>query len=170
MQRLLPSLPLLQPFYENPLTFVNGKDGVLINSNFHCGYVIDRDEFFNIIRNKYGIESSYNSSSYQGVKCKFYFHNEFGFDPELQTGRILEKDAMKMKELAKSNKYTKIAFMIFRTGSCIIVGNCSQPILYFIYDFIVKLLKTEYHHIAAVDEDEIDPVKPAKKSYKKFYI
>lgn len=165
-------LDLLQPFFEKQLTYIDGKDGVLINSNFHCGYVIDRDEFFKIIRNKYGIESSYNSSSYQGVKCKFYFHNEIGLDTELQTGRMLEKDAMKMKELAKSHKYTKIAFMVFRTGSCIIVGNCSQTVLYFIYDFIVRLLKTEYHNIAVVEDTvNITPVKLiTKKTYKKFYI
>lgn len=168
-------LDILQPFCETPLTFIDGKDGVLINSNFHCGYVIDRDEFFQIIRNKYGIESSYNSSSYQGVKCKFYFNNEMGLDVESQTGRMLEKDAMKMKELAKSHKYTKIAFMVFRTGSCIIVGNCSQEVLYFIYDFIVRLLKKEYYNIAVIEHnnDKEIPVKNpgiGKKKYKRFYI
>jgi len=145
-------LDILQPFISSPLVFVDGKDGVLINSNFHCGFMVDRDEFFDIIRNKYGIESSYNSSNYQGVKCKFYYNNETGMIPELQTGKILEKDAMKMKELVKTKKYTRIAFMVFRTGSCLIVGNCSQSVLYFIYDFITNIFRTEYHRIAILEE------------------
>lgn len=149
-------LDILQPFQAPGLHYVDGKDGVLINSNFKCGYFIDRDRIYTLLRNKYGIETSYNSSSYQGVKCKYYFNNEIGFDGP-QTGSILEKDAMKMKELAKTKKYTKISFMIFRTGSCIIVGNCTKKILYFIYDFLKNILIQEYPYISTgLDEENGD--------------
>ena len=156
-------LDIVQPFRQGsePLCYVDGKDGVLINSNFKCGYFIDRDRVYTLLRNKYGIETSYNSSSYQGVKCKYYFNNENGFDGP-QTGSILEKDAMKMKELAKTKKYTKISFMIFRTGSCIIVGNCTQKILYFIYDFLKNILTQEYTQISTGLEIEEDPDAPQK--------
>lgn len=164
-------LDIVQPFRvgETPLYYVDGKDGVLINSNFKCGYFVDRDRIYTVLRNKYGIETSYNSSSYQGVKCKYYFNNEIGFDGP-QTGSILEKDAMKMKELAKTKKYTKISFMIFRTGSCIIVGNCTKKILYFIYEFLKNILTQEYAHITTgleLEEDENAPqkaVRPKKMS------
>ena len=156
-------LDIVQPFRQGsvPLCYVDGKDGVLINSNFKCGYFIDRDRIHTLLRNKYGIETSYNSSSYQGVKCKYYFNNEIGFEGH-QTGSILEKDAMKMKELAKTKKYTKISFMIFRTGSCIIVGNCTQKILYFIYDFLKNILTQEYAQISTGLELEEDPDAPQK--------
>lgn len=156
-------LDIIQPFNQGdkPLCYVDGKDGVLINSNFKLGYFIDRDRLYTLLRNKYGIETSYNSSSYQGVKCKYYFNNENGFDGE-QTGCILEKDAMKMKELAKTKKYTKISFMIFRTGSCIIVGNCTKKILYFIYEFIKTILTQEYANISTGLEMEKNPNAPKK--------
>ena len=156
-------LDIVQPFRQgtDPLCYVDGKDGVLINSNFKCGYFIDRDRIHTLLRNKYGIETSYNSSSYQGVKCKYYFNNENGFNGP-QTGSILEKDAMKMKELAKTKKYTKISFMIFRTGSCIIVGNCTKKILYFIYEFLKNILTQEYAVISTGLKLEEDPDAPRK--------
>jgi hypothetical protein len=43
--------------------------------------------------------------------------------------------------------------MIFRTGSCLIVGNCSEKILMFIFHFIRKILLDEYS-VIRVDKDE----------------
>ena len=54
---------------------------------------------------------------------------------------------MKMSELNDSKKYTEISFMIFRTGSCLIVGNCSETIIQFVFDFIKKILSNEYENI-----------------------
>ena len=42
--------------------------------------------------------------------------------------------------------------MIFRTGSCLIVGNCTESILRFVYDFIKNLLQTEYPIINTASE------------------
>jgi hypothetical protein len=83
------------------------------------------------------------------VKCKYYFNNELEYDHAVQTGRMLESDAVKKKELNQgTSKYTEVAFMLFRTGSCIIVGNCSKPVLYFIYEFIKTMLRAEYAEIS----------------------
>jgi hypothetical protein len=43
--------------------------------------------------------------------------------------------------------------MIFRTGGCLIVGNCSEEVLTFVYDFVKKLLKDEYPHICMKTEN-----------------
>ena len=37
--------------------------------------------------------------------------------------------------------------MIFRTGSVLIVGKCSELILYKIYDFICTMLINEYENV-----------------------
>ena len=48
---------------------------------------------------------------------------------EKQNGRILlEDNKLKLSELNDNKKYTEVSFMIFRTGSCLIVGNCSENI------------------------------------------
>jgi hypothetical protein len=52
-----------------------------------------------------------------------------------------------MDELQETHKYIKITFVIFQTGSCIIVGNCSEKVLRFVFEFVKKLLRTEYKSI-----------------------
>jgi hypothetical protein len=99
------------------------------------------------------VESAYDPCSYPGVKCKFYFNNEFGFDPSKQNGKIMQEDRnMKMSELLENKKYTEVSFMIFRTGSGLIVGNCSDQILYYIFDFIKNILEQEYLNIRVTNE------------------
>lgn len=165
---------ILEPYFlkindgilEVPIEFVeNSKDdNVLINSNFNCGYFINRDKLHAILKNeKYGIESAYDPCSYPGVKCKFYFNNELGFDTEKQNGRILlEERGMKMSELIDNKKYIEVSFMIFRTGSCLIVGNCSESILVFIYEFIKKIFENEYQNISVLNEEPIVKNKTTK--------
>jgi hypothetical protein len=158
-------LDTLQPFIPSELLFLENshEDNVLINSNFNCGFYINREKLYSILRSdKYGIETAYDPCSYPGVKCKFYFNNDIGFDVALQNGRILAHERnMKMSELDDNKKYTEVSFMIFRTGSCLIVGNCSERILLFIFDFIKHILKEEYEKISVVSEE---PVVKSKKS------
>lgn len=158
-------LDTLQPFIEDELAFLENsqEDNVLINSNFNCGFYINREKLYSILRsNKYGIETAYDPCSYPGVKCKFYFNNDIGFNNDLQNGRILACERnMKMSELDENKKYTEVSFMIFRTGSCLIVGNCSESILMFIFDFIKNILRQEYEKIVEASEE---PIIKAKKS------
>ena len=152
-------LEIVQSFIETQLDFIESDkdDNVLINSNFNCGYYINREILHSILRSpQYGIESAYDPCSYPGVKCKYYFNNEIGFDSELQKGTIVQEDStMKMSELDENKKYTEVSFMIFRTGSCLIVGNCSEKILLFIFEFIKKMLIHEKPNICVNNEEVV---------------
>jgi hypothetical protein len=97
------------------------------------------------------------------VKCKFYFNHDFGYDTHRQNGCVEEADrSMKMSELGLNMKYTEVSFMIFRTGSCLIVGNCSEKILTFIYDFIKKILSSEYSQICVENDGHVVKNKKTK--------
>jgi len=166
-------LEYLQPHVQdNELGFLdnNQEDNVLINSNFNCGFFINREKLYSILRSdKYGIETAYDPCSYPGVKCKFYFNNDIGFDPILQNGKIIECErGMKMSELNDNKKYTEVSFMIFRTGSCLIVGNCSEKILVFIFEFIKQMLQTEYGPIHVANDETV--VKQKKTKLRKRII
>ena len=76
---------------------------------------------------------------------------------------------MKMNELGDAQKYTEVSFMIFRTGSCLIVGNCTEEKLYFVYDFIKKMLDEEYPLIF-VQNDNIQSKEKKMKLRKKKVI
>lgn len=139
------------PDAEAPFYFIENfkEEHVLVNSNFNCGYFINREKLYNIlISPKYSLESSYDPCNYSGVKCCYYFNNQIGLDMEKQRGVIIDEDKqMKLSVLMECKKYTEVSLMLFRTGSCIIVGNCSERILRFIFEFIKNLLIEEYTNI-----------------------
>jgi len=159
-------LEIVQPFVETKLDFLetDTEENVLINSNFNCGFYINRDKLYHILKSeKYKIESAYDPCSYPGVKCKYYFNNSLEFDKDLQNGQIMLEDRkMKMSELNDYSKYTEISFMIFRTGSCLIVGNCTERILRFVFDFIKKILEDEYNNIIVKNETVACKIKKTK--------
>ena len=161
-------LSILRPIVNNELDFVDvdKECNVLINSNFNCGFYIYREKLYSILRNKYNIESAFDPCSYPGVKCKFYFNHDYQFDKEKQKGIVTRDDqGQKMSELNDNKKYTEISFMVFRTGSCLIVGNCTEPILRYVYDYIKTILQTEYNEIRS--PEEIQTVKPKQEKIRK---
>lgn len=158
---LTPLLPTDKPveFLEN-----DSENSVLINSNFNCGFYINRERLYAILRSdKYKIETAYDPCSYPGVKCKFYFNHDHGYDSVKQKGFICRDDCnQKMNELGENKRYTEVSFMIFRTGSCLIVGNCTQTVLDFIYHFIKKMLCDEYSNIMTPSEAPSTKIKQVK--------
>jgi hypothetical protein len=84
---------------------------------------------------KYRINTNYDSCSYPGIQCKFYYIP----NKEQQNGQ-------QPKHL-EDNNYYEVSFMIFRTGSILIVGKCNENILHVIYRFIKTILETEFSGI-----------------------
>jgi hypothetical protein len=164
-------LDILQPHLSAPLDFIEQTDklrSVLINSNFRCGYYIERDRAYNILKMKYNMDVSYDPCSYPGVKCSFYFNHENN-DMETQLGVICDEDLkMTMAELGKNRKYTRVTFTLFRTGSCLISGNCNEKMLYYIYDYVKRFLETEYHNICI--QMKVPDVKIKKNKLRKRTI
>jgi hypothetical protein len=60
----------------------------------------------------------------------------------IQTG-----SQIKMEDKNKYKNITEVSFMIFRTGSLLIVGMCDELVLNKIYEFLKNLLKTEFNYI-----------------------
>lgn len=131
-------ITILQPYYSEPLKYSENSDTVLINSNFNCGFYINREVLYDILRSKYNIQAIYDPCSYPGIQCKFYYNNDVG----VQTGmQITSENKDKYKNI------TEVSFMIFRTGSVLIVGMCEEYVLEDIYNFLKALLKTEFKFI-----------------------
>tara|TARA_B110000967_G_C18457308_1_gene350875 strand:+ start:145 stop:477 length:333 start_codon:yes stop_codon:yes gene_type:complete len=93
------------------------------------------------------------------------------FDMEKQSGQVLTEDRnMKMSELGDTKKYTEVSFMVFRTGSCLIVGNCTEKILRFVYSFITKILHDEYYNINVKNTDTAPKIKKEKVRKKNIIV
>jgi hypothetical protein len=151
---------ILQPFYSTKLTYFEKKDTILINSNFNCGFYIDREALVDILRNKYNIQPIYDPCSYPGIQCKFYYNNDLG----VQTGMQISHENKK-----KYKNITKVSFMIFRTGSVLIVGKCNEKILQDIYHYLKELLKTEFKYICQriIPPEEMENRDKKKKKNRK---
>ena len=132
-------ISILNPICNNstPITYLKEKhQTVLINSNFNCGYYINREKLYDILKYNYNINSAYDPCSYPGIQCEFFYI----VDSDLpQNG--------KQPNCTSDIDVIKVSFMIFRTGSVLIVGKCSENILKSIYEFIKNLLEIEFHKI-----------------------
>ena len=129
---------------------------VLINSNFNCGFYIDRDKLYNALKYKYRINSNYDSCSYPGIQCKFFYYVKGGTCVEKKDATCLHVQNGQ-QPTTNLNDYIEISFMIFRTGSVLIVGKCEDYVLHDIYDFIKELFHVEflniYSHIIQPEDD-----------------
>ena len=121
---------------------INDCETVLINSNFNCGFYINRDKLLDILKYKYKIDCIFDACQYPGIQCKYHY-------------------------VDKDEKLYKISFMIFRTGSILIVGKCDEDTLDIIYNYIKNLLIMEYHEINIKSPDSSKEVVKKKKLKKK---
>ena len=156
-------LTTLQPHMKESLGYLQKSDTVLINSNFNCGYYISREILFDILKQKYNIQCIYDPCSYPGIQCKFYYNPNV----EVQTGKQISAE-----DKGKYPNIVEVSFMIFRTGSILIVGMCDDNVLYVIYDFLKKILIDEYHKInqRVVQKDIVDKTKDKKIRKKNILI
>jgi len=118
------------------------SETVLINSNFSCGFYINRDKLLEILKYKYQIDCIFDACQYPGIQCKYNY-------------------------TAENNQTYRISFMIFRTGSVLIVGKCDEDILYKIYDNIRAILTAEYSLIKVNGGENSKEVVKTKKHKKK---
>lgn len=149
----------LQPFISCKLDYNRDKtETILYNSNFNCGFYINRDKFYNLLKYKYKIQAIYDPCSYPGIQCKFYYNINDDHDEQSYGIKKNETDS-------------KISFMIFRTGSTLIVGKCSKKILENVYSFLKKVMCDEYSEIVQKVATE-EPKKKDKKRKikKKIYV
>lgn len=134
-------IQLLQPHYDHTIIEnISKRETILVNSNFNCNYYIHREKLFKILKQTYGVKCSFDSCSYPGIQCKYKLSNQ-----------------------------QEVSFMIFRTGSILIVGKCENEDLYNIYEYIKKILNA---HFSEIYQQNTIPkiIKPKKKNYKTIYI
>lgn len=149
----------LQPYTSNGLGYKpDTNETVLINSNFNCGLFINREVLNDILKFKYNIQAMYDPCSYPGIQCKFYYNP----DVSIQNGCQISEEN---KNLYKNVK--EVSFMIFRTGSVLIVGKCDENVLMVIYDFLKIVLNNEYANICQNSSGDLEQFVSSKDKTKK---
>ena len=129
-------------------------DIVLINSNFDCGFNINREQLATIFKHKYNLNTSYDPCSYPGIMCKFYY------DDKDDTHNGVED----------IHKKQMVSFMVFRTGSILIVGKCTEYILYSVYNYLKNIITEEYTNIYVASKLNSRKVPGVKKERRRSII
>ena len=149
---------LLNKYVDPDLQLIQDKakcETILINSNFNAGFYINRELFYDILQTKYNIQCIYDPCSYPGIQCKIYYNAKQGI----------------MKSRDKEKETVEISFMIFRTGSVLIVGKCDDDVLQIVYEYLRDILYTEYETIGKLilqaEKDEIFQNKNKKKKVRR---
>lgn len=113
---------VIQPHIKETLVYKTDNNmEVLINSNFNCGFNIKRDVLYKLLKYDYNIPTIYDPCMYPGIQCKY--------------------------NIDSTSSSKKVSFMIFRTGSVLIMGKCKQDVLYGVYDKVSNILIKEYSKI-----------------------
>jgi len=144
-------LEILNRYVDDKMFVLDKTDTVLINSNFDCGYFLDRNKLFSIMKSKYNIQSVYDPCSYPGIQCRVFFDDYDNIS----------------NEISKTN-VGKVSFMIFRTGSVLIVGKCNMIVLNKIYLFIKDILECQYKEIFDMKKDVKEKTIVKKKIKRKI--
>ena len=152
-------IKILQPFHETRIGIKEGSiQNVLINSNFSCNYYINRDKLSSLLKYNYNLHVIYDSCSYPGIQCKFYYNR---MNTEHNGICHCNNKCSKKGSGEGDGECKEISFMIFRTGSVLIVGNCCEKILNIIYNFL-----KEYKEIM-IEHNPLEVVKKKKRVRKK---
>ena len=122
-------------------------DTVLINSNFSCGYLINRENLFDVLVTKYKIQSLYDPCSYPGVQSKYSITEDWG-----SRGSGGSRGS---RGSGGGVRVVELSFMIFRTGSVLIVGKCENRHIMMVYEFLKGLFAREYETIHQYDPQGI---------------
>jgi len=150
--------PIVKEMPDTLLRFGDTNETVMINSNFSCGYYINRDKMYKLLKYKYKINSNFDPCSYPGIQCEFFFH-----DSPINK----EQNGSQPSQL-QNESVTKVSFMVFRTGSVLIVGKCSEEMLTHIYNFLCTIFETEYNEIKCTSLHEPKTKEKTRKLRKKM--
>ena len=132
----------------------------LINSDFYIGFKINRTNTYNYILNECSLLADYDPCIYQGVLIKFYWN----YDKKIQDGKCSCGTPCNGKGIGRGDgECRKITISLFQSGNIIITGKCNRDELYFIYDYIVKLLYNKIDIVKQIslgnDDEKIEKLK-----------
>jgi hypothetical protein len=148
-----------------PLKFLDEKnETVMINSNFSCGYYINREKMYKLLKYKYKINSNFDPCSYPGIQCEFYHDSLLN---SIQSGTQPSKERSGNTD---APQVTKVSFMVFRTGSVLIVGKCTEEMLTQIYVFLRHIFEVDYDEIKCGGINEAKPKEKTRKLRKKIIM
>lgn len=150
---------------------IHKEETQLINTDFSIGAKVRREQLHKILVEQYGLNSSYESAIYQGVKTKYFYNAKRpdGKPPGICPCPTLCKGT---GDGSKIGACKKITISPFQTGNGIITGARDMCQIYEAYDFM-KMVFTRHadtilrkiYVCPNLSNDEVKPEKPHKNTW-----
>ena len=117
---------------------------VLINSDYDCGFEIQRENLLSILIKTYNLSVNYEPENYPGVKVAFFWNNIYSNI----TGTCKCEKKCIGKGLGKEkNQCKKVTIAIFQSGKIIITGGNDLKQIKCVYKFINQILNNHLFEI-----------------------
>jgi len=126
---------------------------VMINTCYELGVCINREVLYNILSNRYNLNTIYDADGYPGVRVEYYY-NTLTTNTQFE-GICKCTSKCRGKGVGEGdNNCRKISIAIFQSGSTIIARGCNSidPINK-TYDFINNIIKTILGEVKKNDTD-----------------
>jgi TATA-box binding protein (TBP) (component of TFIID and TFIIIB) len=127
---------------------------VMINSNYTIGFNIDRSKLHLILKRKYNIYATLDST-YQAVKS-YYFFDSYNQDHNGVCKCDVPCFVIKEQQKGVTPPCSQVTISVFRTGSVIITGGCTLEQTHVAYNFINNVIKDNFKLIYQKNEQEVD--------------
>ena len=131
---------------------------VLINSDYFCGYEIQRENLAEILCNKYDLSVTFESENYPGVKLEYFWNQTtLGSNTEGQcrcTKRCIGRGTGNGDKDCK-----KITISTFQSGKVIVTGARSTKQLDSAYKFINRIFYDNYDLLKKKTKSNKDKLK-----------
>lgn len=111
---------------------------VLINSDYDCGFEIQRENLLSILINDYNLSVNYEPENYPGVKVAFFWNDIY--KNEITGLCKCKKKCVGKGSGKKINECKKVTIAIFQSGKIIITGGNDLLQIKTVYDFLNKIL------------------------------
>ena len=158
---------------DNSKIKMTNYESVMINSNYSLGFNIDRNKLHLLLKRKYNIYATLEST-YQAVKSYYFFNSKSNSSSSSDT--IKENNSkgicqcevpcfvLKEKNKKISTPCSQVTIAVFRTGSVIITGGCTIEQTKEAYHFINKLIKDNFNLLYQKEEQQIKLVDKTNKN------
>jgi len=145
------NIEVFEKAIENPENIViKDFEVMLINSDYFCGYKIERETLYKIMIKEYGLFSTFEPCIYPGVNIKYYWNSEnrdISFPGVCQCSTKCNGKG----DGHGNGNCKKITISAFQSGNVIITGARNEEQIKITYNFINSIFKKYYSDLKKND-------------------
>jgi TATA-box binding protein (TBP) (component of TFIID and TFIIIB) len=136
---------------------INIKDFeiMLINSDYFCGYKLEREILYKLMIKEYGLFSTFEPCIYPGVNIKYYWNSK-NQDKNFPGVCQCSVKCNGKGDGSGNGKCKKITVSAFQSGNVIITGARNTDQINITYNFINSVFKKHYKELKKNDIPDFD--------------